>query len=490
MSMYFRLLQLEIKNFIRNPQFGANLALKIFSLFALANFAIIFVGAAFFLFFFAKKEMNIDPLILLSRWFLYYLVFDLAVRYFMQQLPTQNIKPFLTQNISKKKLVNYTLLKVVTNFFNWGNLLFLIPFAGIMLYHHYSLIHVLMWFLGTFAMFYINNFINILINGKDRWLYGTVIVFAILWLLDKYQIIEVSRLSEFIFYSFYRTIGAFIIPIAIATILGYYTYQYILKNFYLDKGLELKKAEGKTENIAFLNKYGSLGAFLNNDIRLIKRSKAAKSAVIGSVMFLFYGLLIYSSKTYQTDFMKMFMGIFVTGGFLFIFGQKVPAWDSSYYPLMMTQKVPYKKYLEAKWWLVNLATILCMVLAVGYAFISWDLYLTFLAAGLYNLGVNSHLTLLSGAYNKNPVDLNAATKSMGEKNQFNLKNMLLTIPKMLFPMVIFAVVKYFFGMFVAMLTIAIIGAVGFILRDKVFDFIVKIYIKEKYSAISSFKKND
>lgn len=488
--MYLRLLQLEIKNFFRNPQFGTNLILKIFSFFGLLSFSFLFIFGAFILFFYAKKEMNTDPLILFSKWVLYYLVFDLVVRYFMQQLPTQNLKPFLTQNISKKKLVNYTLLKVITNFFNWGNLLFLVPFAGILIYHQYHLLNVLMWFLGIFAMFYINNFINILINGKDKLLYAVTGIFVIFWGLDKYQYIQLSRVSEIVFYSFYKIPGLFVIPIILAIILGFYTYQYILKNFYLDKGLEAKKEEGRTENIAFLNKYGVLGTFINNDIRLIKRSKAAKSAVLGSFLFLFYGLLIYTSKTYQTDFMKMFMGIFVTGGFLFIFGQKVPAWDSSYYPLMMTQKVPYKKYLEGKWWMVNLATIICMILAIGYALISWELYLTFLAAGLYNLGVNSHLTLLSGAYNKNPVDLNAATKSMGEKNQFNLKNILLTIPKMLFPMAIFAGVKYFFGMFAAVSTIAVLGTLGFFLRDKVFDFIVKIYIKEKYSAIDSFKKNN
>lgn len=488
--MYFRLLQLELKNFIRNPQFGANLLFKIFSLFAFVNIALLFVGAAFFVFFVAKNKLHMEPLILFSRYFIYYLIIDLGIRYFMQQLPTQNIKPFLTQNISKKKLVNYTLLKVITNFFNWGNLLFLIPFAGLMLYYNYNVLNVIMWFLGIFALFYVNNFINILINSKDSLLYGIVGIFVVFFALDKFEIIQLSRLSEFIFYSFYSTFGVFLIPIVIALGLGYVTYQHILNNFYLDKGLEIKKAEGKTENIAFLNKYGVLGAFLNNDVRLIKRSKAAKSAVLGSMMFLFYGFLIYSSKSYETDFMKMFMGIFVTGGFLFIFGQKVPAWDSSYYPLMMTLKVPYRQYLEAKWWLVNLTTIFCMILAVGYAFISWDLYLTFLAAGIYNLGVNSHLTLLSGAYNKNPVDLNARAKSMGEKNQFSLKNLLLSIPKMLFPMAIFAVMKYFFGMFAAMLTIAIIGAIGFLLRAKVFDFIVKIYIKEKYSAIASFKKND
>lgn len=42
------------------------------------------------------------------------------------------------------------------------------------------------------------------------------------------------------------------------------------------------------------------------------------------------------------------------------------------------------------------AVAVSMVLAVGYAFVSWDLYFTFLAGGLYNIGVNSQVVLLSG----------------------------------------------------------------------------------------------
>ena len=69
----------------------------------------------------------------------------------------------------------------------------------------------------------------------------------------------------------------------------------------------MKKKKGKTENIAFLNKYGTLGTFINNDIRLIKRSKAARSALIGGGFIPFYGLLFFS-KGYNTSFMQVFLG--------------------------------------------------------------------------------------------------------------------------------------------------------------------------------------
>jgi mitochondrial fission protein ELM1 len=65
--------------------------------------------------------------------------------------------------------------------------------------------------------------------------------------------------------------------------------------------------------------------------------------------------------------MQVFLGIFVTGGFNFMFGQRVPAWDSSYYPLMMTQNVPYKDFLKAKWALFVIAISVSMILERAFS---------------------------------------------------------------------------------------------------------------------------
>lgn len=158
-------------------------------------------------------------------------------------------------------------------------------------------------------------------------------------------------------------------------------FSHIRKVFYLDQGLEVKKV-GKQENIMFLNKYGAIGTFINNDIKLLKRNKVTKGIVWGSFLFLFYGLLMFSSPIYKTPAMMMFMGLFVTGGFQFMFGQRVPAFDSSYYPLMMTLNVPYKEYLKAKWWLMNIVTGFSIILALCYVYFGWDMYLTFCGRNL------------------------------------------------------------------------------------------------------------
>ena len=487
--MYWRLLQLEFKNFLRNPQFGANLAMKILSAFGMIYFSLMFAGMPFLLYFFAKKKLQLDPLMLFCKYFVYYWAFDLIIRYFIQQMPTQNIKPFLTTGLTKKKLVNYTLLKIIFNFFNWGNLLFLVPFAGLLIFDGgYSIIKVLMFTLGILGVFYFNNFLNILLNGKDFVVYIVFGLMAIFGGLEYFKLIQLSYFSEKIFYSFYQFPGVFLVPVLLAVVLAYLSYREIFENFYLDKGLELKKAEGKTENIEFLNRYGVIGTFINNDIRLLKRSKAAKSALVASFLFLFYGLLVFT-KGYENSFMQLFTGIFVTGGFMLMFGQRVPSWDSSYYPLMMTQNVPYKEYLIGKWAIIVIGIFASIILALGYLLVSWEFYLTVLAAGLYNLGVNSYITLLAGAFNKKPIDLNSSNKSFGGGgNNFNMKIMLLMIPQLALPMAVFAVAKYFFGIYPAVASLGILGIIGFLIRNKIFDYIVKVYKTQKYSTLESFRK--
>lgn len=488
--MYGKLLRLEIKNFFRNPQFGANLIMKIMAFFGMAYFSALFILAPVMLFYYAKEDMKADPLLLFCRYFVYYWAFDLTIRYFVQQMPTQNIKPFLTTGLTKKILVKYTILKTFFSFFNWGNLLFMIPFAGLMVFAgDYSVPSALMFVIGILFVFYFNNFLNILLNGKTAIVIVVFGIIAILGGLEYYGVLKLSHFSEKMFYSFYAVPGVFLVPVILALALMYFCYRFIFENFYLDKGLELKKAEGKTENIDFLNRYGVTGTFINNDIRLLKRSKAARSALVASIMFLFYGLLFFMDG-YKNDMMKLLSGIMVTGGFMFMFGQRVPGWDSSYYPLMMTQNVPYKEYLKGKWTLIILGCFISIILALGYAFISWELYLTIFAAGLYNLGVNSYITLLAGAFNKKPIDLNSSAKSFGGGggNNFNMKIMLLVIPQLFIPVVVFTAMKYFFGIYPAVASLGILGIIGFLIRDKIFDRIVKIYKTQKYSTLEAFKK--
>ena len=488
--MFLKFLRLEIKSFFRGTSLGVNLVMKILRFIMILYFMACLAGGAFAAFYYIREEMHQDPLKIVSRFLIAAWAIDLILKYMWQELPTQNIKPFLTLNIPKKTLVNYMLSKTFLSAFSWLNSLFLITFSIIAIFNGYDVLNVFTWLIGVSLLFYLNNFINILFNDKETVAIVVGCIFAGVAGLAYYNIVPVLSYSEKFFYNFYERPYFVVISIMLFSGLWKICFNHIRKVFYLDEGLEAKKAIGKTENIAFLNKYGAIGTFINNDIKMLRRNKITKGILLGSLIFLFYGLLMFSSPVYKTPAMMMFMGLFVTGGFQFLFGQRVPAFDSSYFPLMMTLNVPYKEYLKAKWWLMNIVTAASMILAICYAYFGWNMYLTFFAAGIYNIGVNSQFTLWSGAFNKMQIDLNAKQKRFGQKNSFNMKSMLLMIPKMILPMAVFGLMQYFFNITAGVISIAILGLIGFLLREKIFDIIVKHYKVEKYSTLDAFKNKD
>lgn len=487
--MFKRFLKLEWKSFFRGSSVGINLAMKIFRIIGICFFILWLAMMSFIAYFYVQEEMKEDPLKIISRFMIIGWLIDLVFKYMIQQIPTQNIKPFLTLNIPKKVVVNYTLIKTFLTPLSWFNSIFIVTFCGILAFNGYGFLGIFTWFIGVSSLFYLNNFINLLFNDKENIAIGVGVLIAGFAALNYYEIVPVLSYSEKFFYNLYERPYFAVVPVILFFSLWKITFNYIRKSFYLDEGLEAKKEIGKTENIAFLNKYGAIGTFINNDIKMLKRNKVTKGVLIGSFMFIFYGLLMFSNDIYRTPTMMMFMGLFVTGGFQFTFGQRVPAFDSAYYPLMMTLNVPYKEYLKGKWWLMNIVTAISIVIALFYAYFGWNVYFAFFAAGLYNIGVNSQFTLWSGAYNKNLIDLNSKEKRFGQKNTITFKAFILMIPKMLLPMAVYGLMNYFFGISVAVISVGILGLLGFIFREIIFDIIITKYKTEKYSTLEAFKKD-
>jgi hypothetical protein len=341
-------------------------------------------------------------------------------------------------------------------------------------------------------MLYANNFINVLINNKDSFFYPVLVVVAGFGVAQYYQFFDVTMYTAPFFQAFYATNFVFIFPLLLVIGVYNFAYTYFKSNLNLDTGLAKKSDEAKTENFTWLNQFGTLGTFLKNDIRLLKRNKRSRTTVLMSCLFIFYGLLFFSNaiEVYQNPAMQVFAGIFVSGGFLFTFGQFVPSWDSSYYQLMMSQNIQYKEYLSSKWWLMVIATVISTIIASFYLYFGWHVYLLIVVGAIFNIGVNSHLVLLAGAFVKTPIDLTMAKGAFGDKQSFNLKTVLISLPKLLLPMGLYAIGYYVFSPNIGLLFVAAAGVLGFAFRNKVFSIIEKIYKTEKYATIAAYKQKN
>jgi hypothetical protein len=489
--MFKHFINLEWKSFFRSASFATNLALKIVMGFMAIYFMVIFVAAGVAVFFLLKEEFHLEPLATVNKFLIYYLVADLVIRYFFQKMPVTNIKPLLNLPIKRDTIVHFSLGKTSISFFNMLHAFFFIPFTVVLLINGYGF-QVILWHLGIMALIYANNFINVLLNNKDSVFYSVLAVVASLGLAQYYQIFDVTNYTQPFFQGMYNTYYLFLIPILLVIVTYYFSFDYFKKNLNLDTGLAKKSDEAKTENFTWLNQFGTLGTFLKNDIKLLKRNKRSRTTVIMSFLFIFYGLLFFTNsiEAYQNPAMQVFAGIFVSGGFLFTFGQFVPSWDSAYYQLMMSQNIQYREYISSKWWLMVIGTLISTIIASFYLYFGWQTYMLIVVGAIYNIGVNSHLVMLGGAFVKTPIDLTMANKAFGDKQAFNIKTMLISIPKLAVPMILYALGYSLFSPNIGFLFVALAGVLGFAFRNKVFAMIEKIYKTEKYATIAAYKQKN
>jgi len=485
--MILKFLYLEWKAFTRSASFGTNLALKIILGFVAVLYTGIFLMSGIVAFY-ALQQMHLDPLQEVNKYLIYYFLMDLGIRLLLQKIPVMNIRPLLALPFTRPTIVNFSIGKTMLSFFNFLHVFSFLPFSIVLLVEGYDVVSVILWHLAMAALVYSNNFLNIILTNKDN--VFTIFLAAVLIIagFQYYQFFTITDYTSGFFDGLFHTKWLFLFPVLVLIGLYYYTYNYLKTNLYLDAGLSTKHEIAKTEDLTWLNQFGTLGTFLKNDIKLIKRNKRSRTTVVMSVLFLFYGFIFFRENSHQPEVMRIFAGIFVSGGFLFTFGQFVPSWDSSYYPLMMSQNISYKGYLSSKWWLIVIATFISTILSSFYLIYGWQVYLTIVVGAIYNIGVNSHLVLLGGAFTKTPIDLQSTKGAFGDKKAFGTSAMLLSLPKLLLPILLYWIGSSILNPNLGLGFVAIAGVLGFAFRDIVFSKIEKIYKTEKYKTIDAYKQ--
>jgi hypothetical protein len=496
--MFKMMFSLQWKEFNRGKAVGGKLVAKILKwvgiiYFAFMAFMMGIIASAYGgpLAEFPLEDGTTASFLYVNKQLIYVFVYLIVMRYFVQSLPVLNIKALLLTPLLKTKIVRFSLLKTVLTYFNILPLFFLIPFSFLLASTgDYDIVGLIFWNINIIGLIYVTNFFNFLLNNKDKLLYGVGGILALIKILEYYSIVDFTEYSEQFFYLFYSQPYTVAFTWLLVFWLYNYVNKYLLQGLYIDTGLQVKTKEAKMEDFSFLDRFGKTATFIKNDLRLLKRSKRARTAVYMGIGMLFYGIIFVPSEEILGSGFLFFGYLFSTGGFLFMFGSFVPSWDSQYYPLMMTQNIEYKEYLNSKWSLMIIGTVISTVLASFiYSFFGVNAVYAVLAGAFYNIGVNGYLTLWAGAYTKSPIDLNSSANAFGDKKAFNAKTMLVGIPQMLLPVLVYYFTSQYYDHFTGCLAVAVLGTLGILLKPIAFNLILKAYKTEKYSTLKAYKTN-
>ncbi|QTY26038.1 DUF5687 family protein [Flavobacterium sp. CS20] len=486
--MFKRFVSLQWKQFRRSSYFEVAIAIKILMILGILYFAGMAILAGVGGYFILQKVIpEVDPLLTLNQYLIYWFLFDLGIRYFIQQMPVINIKPLLIIPIKRKKVVQFLLGKTILSFFNILPLLFFIPFSITLIVKGYHPLYVTAWFFGVLALIFLNNFTVYLINKTN--IYFFIIVGLVLAFigLQRYEIFDITAYAQIFFYGMYSQPIWILLPILLMALAFYANYQYYLNHFYIDGAISKKAEKVKALDLKFVDKFGKIAPFLKNDIKLILRNARPKQVLLTSFFFLFYGLFFFTMDVYKDlPAMLAFASMFITGGFLLTFGQLVPSWDSEYYKLMMSQNIPYREYLKSKLVLMIFAVVVSTILSLPYLYFGWDIYKLILAGASFNIGLNSFITLYGGALNRVPVELNVKAKAFQNTNGFNVTQLLISLPKILAPIIIFYIPYKFISFDAGIIALVLSGLLGLIFQNQFLDLIEKLYQKQKYKTIAAF----
>lgn len=490
-----KLLKLQWKEDFRSPMWQKNVAINIvmgfFILYFLVLFLAIGIGMSFLIGEFYPSE---DPVTVVNSFILMYLLADLGMRFFMQDLPTLSIQPYLHLPIKRGKLVNYLLVKSSFSFFNIFPLFILVPCSINIIMPDYGGGVAIAWLVSIFFMMLLNNYITTYFKRQlaqnMKIVAGFAITVVIIGVLDYFNILNLSALSSSLFAFVLENTWMVAVFASMFVGMYYINFKFLFANTYLEEisTKKAKKADGFT-NIALLDRFGEMGKILTLDIKLILRHKRTKTVVYMTPMFLAYGLIFYTQEIYLEGFAwLMFAGLFITGMFIMNYGQFLYAWESEHFDGILAHNVDTRSYIKAKFFLMVPIAVVCGLFSLLYGFITPKAIPINLAMTLFNVGVNSFVLMYLSTNNNKRMSLvkGGAMNWQGVgANQF-----IMTIPLMMVPLLVYWPFGYFEIPYVGLAVIAGLSLISLFMYESWINLIVKRFKAQKYRMAAGFRKEE
>lgn len=492
--MIKQFINFEWKQFFRSSYWQKSIGLNILMAFLALYFMLTFLALGISLFPILDEQFpDSDPLLLLNGFLFYWFLADLLMRFFLQKLPVMNIKPLLVLPIKRRSILHYVLGKSAVSFFNFLPLFAVIPFGIMLILEEYGTTTAVVWIITMVIFTLIINFLNIIIESRsaetELSFLPIVLIASGLFALNYFEVVSFSILLANGINAIDANPILILIPLAILGVVYYLNYAFLMKKLYVDGSLKAKTQTASTSDMAWTRRFGTIAPFLQLDLKLLWRNKRPRSSIFILIIGLLYGLFFYPNPVYQgLEWLFVFVGIFVTGIFIINFGQFIPAWDSGYYKLLMSQNIKYKEYLNSKYTLMVMSSIIMFVLSIPYVYFGWKILLVHFAAMVYNVGINTYIILLAGSFNRKKIDLT-------QRAAFNYQGTgavqwLVGFPLLFVPVGLFFAPYKFIGFEAGVAFLIILGATGIVFHQKIMRFIVTKYLNSKYKMISAFEQDN
>lgn len=492
---FLQFIQLQLKSKIRSVSLGrdliAGLFLLIFILFLLGNVVLISVSLPFII----RSFFEVDsPIGILNSYILFYFATEFLYRFFLQKLPVAELRHYLHLPIPRWKIIHFLLQRSFISLLNIIVILLLVPFAIIEVAGSYGTLSAISWLSTLVLISWSVHWITLVFKrGIGDRVIGYVIMLAVYLLSFGALYFGWYNIGEWVKPFFDMAIIS-PLPMGIAMILlagsYYFAYQYYRKRAYEEDIEEKGSNFVESSQIDFLSRFGTAGAFADMEWKLIIRHKKSRSYLYISALFLLYALLFYptfemSESPFDLHF-SLFIGLFITGSFLFNYGQFNLSWNSANFDYFLVQKKGIEALIQGKAMMFITISLICYLISLPYVYFGWEILFIHTASFIFNIGVGIPLLTFISFWKPKPMDINKS--AMFNYEGLGAAQFLMFLPMIAIPYVIYLPFALTMGYEAGLAALTIIGLVGILFFKRIIGFLINQLHRNRYEISSSFRQ--
>lgn len=484
--MFFKVLKSQWLSFRRSPTFEQSVAVNI----VLVLLALYFILIAIFIGLAAQYIISdyfpdSEPVNIFSGFFAYYLIIDLLMRFMVQKYPVIDVHKYVNLNIKKKSIVKFLLFKSLFSFFNLLPLFILIPFFVMTVVGAFTIGPAIVWLCTMLILVLLNHFFSFWLYLKSfqapLLTYGILACITIIAFLEYKGMISLHEYVCLGMSYLYNSL-IIIIPICLVLFLIFTDYKILRTNAYIDKHTAIGSPQNiRTLESSFLNKQGTVGKLINMEFNLIWRNKKAKTYLFMSFALLPFICTYYNS---ESNYNIIFVSLALTGIFMFNHAQYLFSWNSSHLDLILTNHIPLRSFIMARYFLLAGSCLLISLLILPLLIFFPNVALAGIALLLFNIGFISYLFIwFSMRYSKK---MNANASGLLNYEGTSIAHFLIVFPIIIIPILLYLPfgLKGFHNL--GLIFLAFVGGLGIVFRNWIIDRLTLSFKQYKYSLHHKF----
>ena len=399
----------------RNPMFDKNRFMKILAVFMWLYYAAILLFLGFALSMGLKGAYNgVAAFHVLDGGLIYVLIIDFWSRAFLQESPSQRVRPYTLLPIRRSFLLHVYLVR---SGFSFGSLFWMflfVPFGLCAVYPLLGWCGLLGWLLGWWLMCVIDSYLYLMVRTLCMrhvawWLLPVIVHAGLLCLMLVPAANCLDMPCTVLMYAFALCKPwAFVLTALTITILYWLCYRLQGLVVYNEISKEEDKPVKTTLRLNFLDRYGQLGEYLRLEVRLRLRNKTLRVQFIAAMtaVLLLSGILFFT-EIYDSAFMKSFICLYDYLVPSTISLVCIMCHEGNYIDGLMSRRNSIYQLLRAKYVFNALMTIVPALLLIPLMVMGKISVWMNLGYLFFTQGVVVPLLFQLAVYNNNTLPLNA-----------------------------------------------------------------------------------